>query len=75
MNIPIIIIYLNGKEIKFDKYIIREGIDVKYKNFNSEYFYRSFNNLDLNNICIMLTYNISNNSSLENLKKNNTRII
>ena len=48
---------------------MREDIDVKYNNFNSEYFYRAFNNLDLNNISIMLTYNISNSSSLENLKK------
>ena len=62
-------IYLSGKEIKFDIYIMREERNAKFKDLNTEYYYRAFNNLDLNNICIILTYDISNSSSLENLKK------
>ena len=60
---------LNGKEIKFDINVLRETKDVNSQDFNSEYYYSTFNNLDANNICIILTYDISNNKSLENLKK------
>ena len=59
----------NGKEIKFDINVMREERSVKFKDFNSEYFYKAFNELDSNMICIFLTYDVSNNSSLENLKK------
>ena len=62
-------INLSGKEIKFDINIIHETRDVRFKDVNSEFYYRIFNGLDSNFICIILTYDISNNSSLENLKK------
>ena len=62
-------INLGGKDIKFDINIIHETKDVKFKDVNSEFYYRIFNGLDSNFICIILTYDISNNLSLENLKK------
>ena len=61
---------ISGKEIKFDVNIIREPKkDIKIDDFNSEFYYTTFNNLDSNSICIILTYDISNSKSLENLKK------
>ena len=41
---------------------MREERDVKFKDLNSEYYYKAYNNLDLI-ICIILTYDISNSSS------------
>ena len=62
-------INISGKEIKFDVYIQREEKNVKFNDFNSEFFYKTFNSLDPNCTCILLTYDISNNSSLDSLKK------
>ena len=59
---------LGGKDIKFDINIMREKGNVNLKDFNSEFFYQSFNELDSNMVCIFLTYDVSNNSSLDNLK-------
>ena len=59
-------INITGKEIKFDVIVKR---DENNKDINSEFYYKTFNSLDPNCICLFLTYDISNNSSLDNLKK------
>ena len=61
-------INLGGKEIKFDIFI-KNDEKAKPNEFNSETFYNIVQNLDPNNICILLTYDISNKSSFENLRK------
>ena len=65
-------INLGGKEIKFDIFIKSDDKEVKEdkaNELNPEFFYDTVQNLDPNNICILLTYDISNKSSFENLKK------
>ena len=62
---------LGGKEIKFDIFIKSDDKEVKEdkaNEFNPEFFYNTIQNLDQNNICILLTYDISNKASFENLK-------
>ena len=61
-------INIGGKEIKFD-IIIKSDEKAKANEFNSEYFYNLVQNFDANNICILLTYDISNKNSFNNLKK------
>ena len=56
---------LGGKEIKFDIEIKSN----KDNEFNSEFFYKAMQDIDTNNICILLTYDISNKLSFDNLKK------
>ena len=63
-------INLGGKEIKFD-ISIKSNNDINEKNneFKSEFFYKEMQDLDPNKICVLLTYDISNKSSFDNLKK------
>ena len=60
---------ISGKEIKFDIYVKREEKDAHFQDINLEFYYKTINNLDPNCNCILLTYDISNNASFENLKK------
>ena len=62
-------INISGKEISFDIFIKTDKKDNGNK-FNPKFFYELFQNLEPNNICILLTYDISNKSSFDNLKKN-----
>ena len=63
-------INLGGKEIKFD-ISIKSNNEINEKNneFKSEFFYKEMQDLDPNKICVLLTYDISNKSSFDNLKK------
>ena len=61
-------INLGGKEIKFDIFI-KSDEKAKSNEFNSEFFYNTIHELDPNNICILLTYDISNKTSFDNIKK------
>ena len=61
-------INISGKEIKFD-IIIKTDEKASTNELNSEFFYNIFQNLEPNNICILLTYDISNKLSFDNLKK------
>ena len=62
-------INLSGKEIKYDINIIKEPNDQgQNQDFCSEFYYKTFNNLDPNSICIIITYDISNKASINKLK-------
>ena len=61
-------INIAGKEIKFDIFI-KTDEKAKANELNSEFYYNIFQNLEPNNICILLTYDISNKASFDNLKK------
>ena len=60
-------ININGKEIKFDINIKKD--EKNDNDFNSEFYYKTINDMDPNCICIIITYDVSNDSSLEKLKK------
>ena len=62
---------LNNKEIKFDILIKsdNEKKEEKEHEFSSEFFYKTIQEFDPNNICILFTYDVANKTSIENMKK------
>ena len=59
---------LGGKDIKFD-ISIKYDEKAKANEFHPEFFYNALQNLDPNHICILLTYDIANKTSINNVKK------